>query len=117
MSGQFTNESGQYLLVGASNIALSAVVADSNATVAAAIGLRLIGYSIKETAGVPAATTGRIMHGATVAGGTSVINFNLALSTSDTKWFGPDGIACPNGISVDWLTGQFDITLFYKIVS
>lgn len=92
------------------------IVANVDAAVAAATGLRLMGYSAKESAAVPAAATFIIVDGATGAGGTAVVNVNLALSASETRWFGPDGISCANGISIDWLTGRFDVELFYKVV-
>ena len=94
----------------------TAVTADVDAAVAANANLVFMGYSSKESAGIPAAATFRIVHGATGAGGTAVVNVNHALSTSDTKWFGPNGIACPNGISIDWLTGQVDVEIYYAIV-
>lgn len=94
----------------------AAVVADVDAAVAAVAGLRLVGYSCKESAGVPAAASFRIMHGATVAGGTVMVNVNLALSTSQNQWFGQGGIACANGISIDWISGQVDVELFYTTV-
>ena len=87
----------------------TAVVADVDAAVAATPGLRLMGYSSKESAGTPAAATFKIVHGATGAGGTSLVHINHALSTSSTQWFGPDGIAVPNGLSIDLITGQIDV--------
>jgi len=110
------NEGGAGLFVASSVDVNALIVANVDAAVAAAAGLRLMGYSAKESAAVPAAATAVIVHGATGAGGTSVVNLNLALSTSETQWFGPDGIACPNGLSIDWLTGRLDINLFYKVV-
>lgn len=111
------NEGGAGLFIPASVDVNALIVADVDAAVAATAGLRLMGYSAKESAAAPAATTAIIVHGATGAGGTAVINLNLALSTSQTQWFGPDGIACPNGISIDWLTGRLDVELFYKVVT
>jgi len=91
------------------------VAADVNAAVAAVSELRLMGYSAKETAVIPAAASARIVHGATGAAGTAVVNINLTASESKTVWFGPSGIAMPNGISIDWITGQLDIDVYYKI--
>jgi len=110
------NEGGAALFGPASVSANATVAADVNAAVAAQAGLRLVGYSSKETAGIPAAATFRIIHGATGATNAPVVNVNHAASTSNTQWFGPDGIACPNGLSIDWLTGQVDVELFYKVV-
>lgn len=111
------NEGGAGLFTPSSVVHNDATVADINAMVAATPGLRLMGWSSKETAGVPAAATYAIKHGATVAGGTDVAYVNHALSTSNNQWYGPDGIACPNGISIDWLTGQVDLAIFYKVVT
>lgn len=93
----------------------AALVADVDAAVAAATGLVLMGYSCKESAGAAAAATFRVMHGATVAGGTEVVTQELAANGSDKTWFGPDGIACPNGISIDWIAGTVDVNLYYKV--
>jgi hypothetical protein len=110
------NEGGAAFHAASSNAHQDAIVADVNAFVAATPGLRLMGYSSKESAGVPAATTFIIKHGATVAGGTDLVYVNHTLSTSQVQFFGDDGIACPNGISIDWLTGQVDVIVFYKVV-
>jgi len=111
------NEGGAGLFVPALIDANALIVADVDAAVVATAGLRLMGYSTKESAAVPAAATFTIVHGATGAGGTVMVNVNLALSESATQWFGPDGIACPNGLSIDFLTGRFDVHLFYKVVT
>jgi hypothetical protein len=65
---------------------------------------------------MPALATLRIMNGATVGGGAVMANIKLALSTSQTQWFGTDGIECPNGVTIDFVAGQFDITVFYKVL-
>ena len=93
------------------------IVADVDAAVAAATGLRLMGYSAKESAAAPAAATGVIDIGATAAGGTPVVNLNFAASGSSSAWFGPDGIDAAAGISIDWITGRFDCAIYYKIVT
>lgn len=111
------NEGGAGLFAAASVDVNAAVIADVDAAVAAQAGLRLMGYSAKESAVVPASATFGVVHGATGAGGVVVIHQNFAASGSNSAWFGPDGIACPNGISIDWLTGRVDVTLFYKVVN
>ncbi|MGZ5029032.1 MAG: hypothetical protein ACXWAT_10150 [Methylobacter sp.] len=111
------NEGGSGLFAASLVQNNDAIVADVNAAVAAQAGLRLMGYSAKESAGTPAAATFAIKHGATVAGGTDVVYQNFAASGSTLQWFGDSGIACPNGISLDWLTGQVDVAIFYKIVN
>lgn len=92
----------------------SAIVADVDAAVAAATGLRLMGFAAKESAGVPAAASATIVRGATGAGGTAVYPIKLALSTSMSAWFGPAGIDCATGISIDWIAGQLDCHLYYS---
>lgn len=94
-----------------------AVAADVDAAVAAATGLRLMGFACRESAAAAAPATFRIMHGATVAGGTVLIPVELSANESVREWFGPDGIASASGISVDWIAGTFDVELFYKVVS
>lgn len=109
------NEGGSGLMTGASVYTSASVVADVNAAVAAQGGLRLVGYSIQESAGTPAAAACKIVHGATVGGGTNVAFVKLAASGSTTVSFGPAGIACPNGISFDWVSGQVDVALYYVV--
>jgi hypothetical protein len=111
------NEGGAGFHVAASTAHQDAVVAVVNALVPAQAGLRLMGFSSKESAAIPAAATYSIKHGATAAGGVDVVYQNHALSTSMTQFFGDDGIACPNGISIGWLTGQVDIVIYYKVVT
>ena len=93
-----------------------AVAADVEPAVAAAAGLRLVGFAAVESAGVPAAADFVLVHGATVAGGTEVVHVKLVALESKTGWFGPDGIAVPNGISIDRVAGTSDIIIFYKTI-
>lgn len=114
--GNVVNEGGTSLHKAASVDVNAAVGANVDAAVAAAEGLRLVGFSAKESAGTPAAATAVIVHGATGAGGTAVAYINLAASGSTTVSLG-DGVACDSGISIDWLTGQLDVCLHYKVVT
>lgn len=107
---------GTGIMVGASVDVNAAVAADVDAAVAAAAGLRLVGFAARESAATAAAATFIIVHGATGAGGTAVVPVELAGDQSTREWFGPDGIACPNGISIDWVAGTADIHLFFKVV-
>lgn len=86
--------------------------ADVDAAVAAAAGLRLMGYAATSAAGAVLA----IVHGATGASGDSVIPINIAANGNPSAWF-PEGIPMANGISLDRVSGTFDCTLFYKTVS
>lgn len=94
----------------------AAVVADVDAAVAAAAGRRLVGFACRESAAAAAAATFRIMHGATVAGGTEMAPVELAANESKIAWFWP-GLKADNGLSVDWIAGTFDIDLFYITVT
>ena len=91
------------------------ITADVNAAVAAAGGLRLTGYSCRESAGAAAAATIAIVHGATVAGGTQVVYVELAANGSETVWLGDAGISVDSGISIEVIAGTADVNLFYKV--
>lgn len=93
----------------------AALAADAEAAVAAAPGLRLVGWNIAESAGTPAVATFRIMHGATVAGGTVIAVIELAADKSENFWCWP-GIACPNGLTIDRVAGTADVQLFHVTV-
>jgi hypothetical protein len=72
------------------------------AGVAAAHGLRLMGYSISERAN--AVATVDICHGA--AAGTIVHYENFAALQSVSRWFGPQGIPVPNGVWLERVSGN-----------
>lgn len=91
----------------------AAVGADVDAAVAAGPSLRLLGLAWAETAGTPAVSSFNVVHGATGAGGTLLVPVATAASGSGALWFGDAGIACPNGLSIDWVAGEIDIVLFY----
>jgi hypothetical protein len=95
----------------------ASVAADVDAAVAASAGLRLMGFSATESHATAAVTTFKIVNGATGAAAGKVIHVELAANTSETKWFGPNGIACPLGISIDWVAGLVDVTLHYMDTS
>lgn len=92
------------------------LTADADAAVAAATGLRLMGFAARESDGTPAVATFRVVHGATGAGGDAVIPVELAASGSTFQWFGPQGVAFASGISIDHIAGTVDVTLFYTTV-
>ena len=88
----------------------SAVVADVDAAVGAATGLRLIGFSARETAGATAQF--HVVNGATGAAGTKITRVNLAANESAREWWWP-GIDAASGISIDWVSGTIDIELYH----
>lgn len=102
--------------LGASVDVNSAIVADVDAAVPAAAGLRLVGFACRESAAAAAAATFIIVHGATGAAGTPIVPVELAANGSYSAWFGPEGIATANGISIDWIAGTVDVHLFHKTV-
>jgi len=88
----------------------AAATADE-AGVAAATGLRLMGYSIAERAASAASVD--ISHGA--AAGTIIQYENLAASGSVARWFGPQGIPVPNGVWIERISGNTAVTLITAI--
>jgi hypothetical protein len=54
-----------------------------------------------------------IVEGATGAGGTALIPVTLAANESRADWYGPGGIACAGGLSIDYLAGTPTVVLFY----
>ncbi len=81
------------------------------AGVAATANMRLMGYSIRETAA--AVATLNICHG---AAGTVIINaHNLAASVSVDRWFGPAGLPVEGGVWIERLTGTTAVTLITKV--
>lgn len=95
----------------------ASVTSDQDAAVAAAAGLRLFGFSAMEDAATPASAAFRIMHGATVAGGTAVELVTLMAGESTADYWGPEGVAVASGISIDWISGSFKLSLKTKVVS
>jgi len=101
--------------VAATAVASSAVGADVDAMVAAQAGLRLCGISCKETAAAAAVFV--VKHAATGATGVAVQYVTLAANGTATFWYGSDGVNCTNGISIDYVSGTFDVTALYKVVA
>lgn len=83
----------------------------SLAAIAASPTLRLIGYSITEDAGSPAAARVRI-HNGTDASGPELFDIQLSASQSARFWPGLTGPPCPNGIYVERVSGTFRMTLY-----
>ena len=84
------------------------------AGVAAAHGLRLMGLSVRETAG--AVATLNIEHGA-AASSPIVDAINLAAAGSITHWFGPQGLPCSSGVYVERLTGTTQVNLITTLMT
>ena len=93
----------------------NSITSDQNAAIAAGTGLRLYGFSVMEDAAGTASL--RIMHGATVGAGTQVELISLVANESTADYWGPEGIAVPNGVSIDWISGSFKMSLKSKVVT
>ena len=90
------------------------LTADVDAAVAANNGLVLMGYSCRESAGTAAAAAFNIVNGATGAAAGKIIHEELAANEAKTVWFGPTGITCPLGISIDHVAGTVDVALHHR---
>lgn len=91
------------------------VSADVDAAVAADPGLRLMGWSARESAGTPAAAAFTIKNGATGNGGTAIVPVNLSASESAGDWYRPAGVDAATGLSLDVTAGTVDVYLYYVI--
>lgn len=90
----------------------SAVVADVPLALAAATGRRLLGFIAEESAGIAAAAEIRLRHGGVA--GDLIEAIKLAADGLARGWWSTAGIAIPDGLSIDWISGQADINLFYS---
>lgn len=89
--------------------------ADQSLFVAAARGLRLMGWSCRESAGTPAAFSFRIFNGSS-SSGTTLANLGGAASANDNQWLGPNGINADNGLSIKHGAGVYDVTVYWVLV-
>lgn len=83
------------------------------AAVAATPNLRLLGFSITETAG--AAATLSIQESA--ANDITKEMFGVSLSANGifSLWLGEHGVPCPAGIWIERVTGTTRLTIFYRV--
>ena len=94
--------------------AVASGTADADAVVAAKYNLRLRGFSIAETAGTAATAEAPLMHGATGASGSKVTApINLAADGFGI-WMFSEGIPCPNGISIDRVSGTTEFVIYWE---
>lgn len=87
----------------------------SLAAVAATANLRLMGYSVAESAGAPAAAAVSIQEGATTDLTKEMAAISLPASEMRTVWLGEHGIPCPLGIWVNRLSGNTRIVIYYRV--
>lgn len=76
-------------------------------------GLRLMGYSVGETAGATAVVT--IRHG-DANGDPAVGHVSLAANGVIVVTLPPGGVACPDGIWIDRESGTTEIVLYTKTI-
>lgn len=95
----------------------SSITADQDAVKAATTGLRFGGFSVMEDAGAPASF--RIVHGITGAAGTlgELISLNANESTGDSEIGGSAGVDYATGLSIDWVSGSFKLSIKTKVVT
>jgi hypothetical protein len=79
-------------------------------------GLCLVGMAIREGNPSPAEAIVDIYHGTTVAGGSKMFVTRMGARESKYINLSSIGIQCAGGISIGAVSGQFDITLYYKVV-
>jgi hypothetical protein len=86
------------------------------AGVAPTANLRLMGYSVRESAASPDDASFVIRHGA-LASDPALVFVEVSADQSTTEWLGEDGIACPNGIFIDRVSGSTEIVLYTKVAA
>ena len=77
--------------------------------------LRLIGFSITETTGVPAVSSVSIQEGTGTDLTKEICAISLAASESRTIWLGENGVPCPGGIWVNRTSGTTRVTIHYRV--
>ena len=93
------------------------ISADVEPAVAAAAGLRVVGWVARETAGSAAVATFRIMNGADVACGVGIVGIELSANQSAGDWYGPEGLDVANGLTIDIIAGTVDVYLYHKTIT
>jgi len=94
------------------------VLASGTGNAAAVIptaGLRLLGFSITESAGSPAAAKISIQEGAGADITTEIVGVNFAASESVREWYGEHGIPCPGGIYLNRISGSTRAVIYYRV--
>lgn len=84
------------------------------AGIAATANLRLMGFSVRENASTADVAETVIRHGALV-GSPALAFVSLGADQSDSRWFGPDGIACAGGIFIERISGESHVVLYTKV--
>jgi hypothetical protein len=101
--------------MGANIAATTAPVATGTGNVqalAASGGRRLLGYSVRESAGTAAVATAVLRHG-TGTGDPMIAVIELAANGSETRDFFDRGIAVDNGVFVHRVAGETELALWW----
>lgn len=85
------------------------------AAVAPTTGLRLLGFSITESAGSPAVAQVSIQEGTSANIANEIAGVNLAASGSAQTWYGEHGIPCPGGIYLNRVSGTTRAVIYYRV--
>lgn len=112
-------DASAYTMPTSGTVATATAVATGSAdvaAVAAATGLRLLGYSVRESAGSAAVASFNLRNGSTVAGAIVAVE-ELAADTAKTVWFGGNGIACASGIFLDRVAGDTEIVIYHAAIT
>lgn len=73
----------------------------------------LMGFSVGENGGASGPYEAEIFDG-TTGSGTKIFHLEGTGDTTDWAWFGPEGIAAINGISLKVVSGTLDMTIFFR---
>lgn len=85
------------------------------ALVAAATGLKLMGFSVREQ--TDAAEASFNLRNGDDDADPLVFVVNLLQNESRSEWFGPDGLDCADGIFLEVLSGTIDLVVHHKTVA
>jgi hypothetical protein len=92
----------------------AALGADSDALVAAADGLVLMGFTARDSNNAAAHAKIKNAAAGNAAAGTVVAVIGLPANGFARAWFGPEGIPCPDGVSIDWISGAPDVVVYTR---
>jgi len=87
----------------------------SLAIVAPTVNLRLIGFSVAESAGSPAACSISLQESAATDLTKEMAAYSLPASGAATVMFGENGIPCPGGIWLNRIAGSCRVVVYYRI--
>lgn len=89
-------------------------IADA-ALVAATANLRLLGYTIRESAGSPAAAAVNLRNGDADTDPLLAAE-TFAASGSEHRWFGPNGISCADGVFLERVSGNTTVVVYTAVI-